>query len=63
MPRLHHRRFAALLTVAACAAAVQSTAALTAQGTATRGSTIGFEESYAFAPDRGKVVATLIPGT
>jgi hypothetical protein len=63
MPRLHHRRFAALLTVAACAAALQSTAALTAQGTAARGSTIGFEESYAFAPDRSKVVATLIPGT
>ena len=53
MPR--HRSFrptTALLAFAAFAAA------LTAQGTP-----IGFEETYALAPDRAKVVATLIPGS
>jgi hypothetical protein len=53
MPR--HRTFrptTALLAFAAFAAAI------TAQGTP-----IGFEETYALAPDRAKVVATLIPGS
>ncbi|MFY9341935.1 MAG: hypothetical protein WAT39_05575 [Planctomycetota bacterium] len=46
------RRIAVLLTLAAV------TAALRAQGTP-----IGFEETYALAPDRAKAVATLIPGS
>ena len=46
------RPFAALLTLAAC------TAALTAQGVP-----VGFEETYALAKDRAAVVAELIPGT
>lgn len=52
MIRHRHARSAALLTFAALAAA------LSAQGTP-----IGFEETYALAPDRAKAVATLIPGT
>ena len=39
-------------------AAIALTAALTAQGTP-----IGFEETWALAPDRAKAVATLIPGS
>ncbi|MCK5942066.1 MAG: hypothetical protein KAI24_08870, partial [Planctomycetes bacterium] len=46
------RPFAALLTLAACAAA------LTAQGIP-----VGFEEKYALAKERAAVVAELIPGT
>ncbi|MBM4061598.1 MAG: hypothetical protein FJ265_10965, partial [Planctomycetes bacterium] len=46
------RPHAALLTLAAL------TAALSAQGTP-----IGFDETYALAPDRQKVIATLIPGS
>jgi len=49
---LKDRSLKALLTIAAC------TAALTAQGVP-----VGFEESYALAADRAAVVADLIPGT
>ncbi|HEX6812614.1 MAG TPA: hypothetical protein VF384_13390, partial [Planctomycetota bacterium] len=55
MHRHRHRHLthhAALLTFVALATA------LSAQGTP-----IGFEETYALAADRGKVVETLIPGT
>ncbi|MEO6597133.1 MAG: hypothetical protein ABIP94_20505, partial [Planctomycetota bacterium] len=53
MQRTSHRRhLASLLSLAAL------TAAMTAQGTP-----IGFEETYALAPDRAPVVAGLIPGT
>lgn len=58
MPSTANRRpLAALLTVAAC------TAAMTATGLRAQGTPVGFEESYALAKDRKTVVANLIPGT
>ena len=57
MPSAQRRTFHALLTLAACSAA------LTAHPLRAQGTPIGFEETYALAPDRAAVVANLIPGT
>lgn len=53
-----NRPLAALLTIAACTAAMTAHSGLRAQGIP-----VGFEESYALANERADIVANLIPGT